>query len=77
MFVYLSDCPRAHLSVCVNVSRAEALQSQGEEGAVVVEEQVEATTASAQGAGLEGGEGGATEHPEEEEEEEEPQRLEA
>ncbi len=63
--------------VCVCVSRAEALQSQGEEGAVSVEEQVEATTASAQGAGHDGEVGGATVNPEHEEEEEEHERLDA
>ncbi|XP_016375791.1 regulating synaptic membrane exocytosis protein 2-like [Sinocyclocheilus rhinocerous] len=57
------------------ISRAEALQSQGEEGAVSVEEQVEATTASAQGAGHDGEVGGATVNPEQEEEEEEPERA--
>jgi len=62
--------------VCVNVSRAEALPSQGEEGAVVVEEQVEASTTSALGAGHDGGEGLPTEIPEEEEEQEAPERLE-
>lgn len=63
--------------VYVYVSRAEALPSQGEEGAVVVEEQVESTTASALGAGHERGVGLSTENPEEEEEQEEPERLEA
>ncbi|XP_016110847.1 regulating synaptic membrane exocytosis protein 2-like [Sinocyclocheilus grahami] len=58
------------------ISRAEALQSQGEEGSVSVEEQVEATTASALGAGHDGEVGGATVNPEEEEEQEEPERLE-
>ncbi|XP_057210423.1 regulating synaptic membrane exocytosis protein 2 [Triplophysa rosa] len=52
------------------ISRAEALQSQGEEGTVVVEEQVEPASGSAQGAGHEGEVGGATENPEGEEEEE-------
>ncbi|KAL0165756.1 hypothetical protein M9458_037600, partial [Cirrhinus mrigala] len=53
--------------------RAEALQSQGEEGAVSVEEQVEATAESTEGAGLDGEVGGATVNPEEEEEEEQPE----
>ncbi|KAK7139039.1 hypothetical protein R3I93_016230 [Phoxinus phoxinus] len=57
------------------ISRAEALPSQGEEGAVVVEEQVEATTTSTLGAGHEGGVGLSTEIPEEEEEQEEPERT--
>ncbi|XP_016098674.1 regulating synaptic membrane exocytosis protein 2-like [Sinocyclocheilus grahami] len=57
------------------ISRAEALQSHGEESAVSVEEQVEATTASAQGAGHDGEVGGATVNPEQEEEEEEPERA--
>ncbi|XP_016316160.1 regulating synaptic membrane exocytosis protein 2-like isoform X2 [Sinocyclocheilus anshuiensis] len=57
------------------ISRAEALQSQGEEGAVSVEEQVEANTASAQGVGHDGEVGGATVNPEQEEEEEEPERA--
>lgn len=65
------------LCVCVNVSRAEALQSHGEEGSVSVEEQVEATTVSAQGAGHDGEVGGATVIPEQEEEDEEPERLDA
>ncbi|XP_026144215.1 regulating synaptic membrane exocytosis protein 2 isoform X1 [Carassius auratus] len=55
------------------ISRVEALQSQGEEGSVSVEEQVEATTANTEGAGLEGEVGGATVNPEEEEEQEEPE----
>ncbi|XP_059365995.1 regulating synaptic membrane exocytosis protein 2-like isoform X2 [Carassius carassius] len=57
------------------ISRAEALQSQGEEGSVSVEEQVEVTTAIAQGAGHDGEVGGATVNPEEEEEQEEPERA--
>ncbi|XP_042631926.1 regulating synaptic membrane exocytosis protein 2-like isoform X28 [Cyprinus carpio] len=57
------------------ISRAEALQSRGEEGSVSVEEQVEATTVSAQGAGHDGEVGGATVNPEEEEEQEEPERA--
>ncbi|XP_073787691.1 regulating synaptic membrane exocytosis protein 2 isoform X38 [Danio rerio] len=57
------------------ISRGEALQSQGEEGTVVVEELVEASTASVQRAGLEGEGGRSIEHPEEEEEEEEPERA--
>ncbi|XP_016427026.1 regulating synaptic membrane exocytosis protein 2 [Sinocyclocheilus rhinocerous] len=57
------------------ISRAEALQSQGEEGSVSVEEQLESTTASAQGAGHDGEVGGATVNPEEEEEQEEPERA--
>lgn len=60
--------------LCVCVSRAEALQSQGEEGTVVVEEQVEPASGSAQGAGQEGEVGGAAENPEGEGEEEEPER---
>ncbi|XP_056110593.1 regulating synaptic membrane exocytosis protein 2 isoform X13 [Rhinichthys klamathensis goyatoka] len=57
------------------ISRAEALPSQGEEGAVVVEEQVEATTTSALGVGHDGGVGLSTENPEEEEEQEAPERA--
>ncbi|KAA0710694.1 hypothetical protein E1301_Tti012983 [Triplophysa tibetana] len=57
------------------ISRAEALQSQGEEGTVVVEEQVEPASGSAQGAGQEGEVGGAAENPEGEGEEEEPERA--
>ncbi len=49
--------------VCVCVSRAEALQSQGEEGTVSVEEQVEATAVSAQGLGDDGEVGEATVNP--------------
>ncbi|XP_077052720.1 regulating synaptic membrane exocytosis protein 2 isoform X27 [Siphateles boraxobius] len=56
------------------ISRAEALPSQGEEVAVVVE-QLEATTTSTLGAGHEGGVGLSTENPEEEEEQEEPERA--
>lgn len=73
--VCLFVCLTVH--VYVYVSRAEALPSQGEEGTVVVEEQVESTTTNALGAGHEGGVGLSTENPEEEEEQEEPERLEA
>ncbi len=59
------------------VSRAEALQSQGEEGTVSVEEQVEATAVSAQGLGDDGEVGEATVNPGQVEEEEEPKRLDA
>ncbi|XP_051519099.1 regulating synaptic membrane exocytosis protein 2-like isoform X2 [Myxocyprinus asiaticus] len=52
------------------ISHVEALNSQGEEGTVVVEEQVEAVKGSALGAGQEGEAGEAVENPEQEEEEE-------
>ncbi|TRY95790.1 hypothetical protein DNTS_018337 [Danionella cerebrum] len=54
------------------ISHGESLQGQGEEGTVVVEEQVEAASASIQGAGLELL-GGSFDN--EEEEEEEPESL--
>lgn len=60
--------------LCVCVSRVEALQGQGEEGTVVLEEQVEPAPESAQGAGQEGEVGGAAENPEGEREEEVPER---
>ncbi|XP_073714309.1 regulating synaptic membrane exocytosis protein 2 isoform X25 [Misgurnus anguillicaudatus] len=58
------------------ISRTEALHSQGEEGTVVGDEQVEAASGSAQGAGQDGEVGGATNNSEpEEEQEQEPERA--
>nr|XP_055075530.1 regulating synaptic membrane exocytosis protein 2-like isoform X19 [Misgurnus anguillicaudatus] len=58
------------------ISRTEALHSQGEEGTVVGDEQVEAASGSAQGAGQDGEVGGATNNSEpEEEHEQEPERA--
>ncbi|XP_073677797.1 regulating synaptic membrane exocytosis protein 2 isoform X21 [Garra rufa] len=57
------------------ISRAEALQSQGEEGAVSVDELLEATIGMIEGAGLDGEVGGATFIPEEEEEVVQPERA--